>query len=147
MGKCGSRTWGPSGLVSAQLSAAVGAAGVHAPIVQQEQGVGVAAGHLLQAAAGEDAAGSRLADRALAVAHAQLAVRRAAPAPQHLRAAPPHATGGRRLGSLPHGTLRGRGRGGESSIALLSFLFTWLEIPPVSTAGQVCQVFCRASPR
>ena len=126
-------TWGGSQLVSAQLPTAVGAACVHTPIMQQEEGVVVSAGHLPQSAAGEDAAGSRLGDRVFALAEAQLPVRCAAPAPQHRRAAPPHTTRGRRLGSHPHGTLQGPGERVGREFDRIHFRF--------APSDQVCQIF------
>lgn len=76
-------TWPPSSLVMAQLTAAVGATGVNAPIMQQEERVLAAARNFFKTPPVEHATAPRLKDRRLRHTNAQLTRGTASPAQHH----------------------------------------------------------------
>lgn len=76
-------TWPPSSLVMAQLTKAVGARGVNAPIMQQEERVLAAARNFFKTPPVEHATAPRLKDSRLRRPDAQLTRATASPAQHH----------------------------------------------------------------
>lgn len=76
-------TWPPSSLVMAQLTAGVGATGVNAPIMQQEERMMAPARNFFKTPPVEHATAPRLEDRRLRRTDAQLTRGTASPAQHH----------------------------------------------------------------